>query len=61
MTIRSVSDEQESMFGSSTQEKGQLRCIPYPGGVEDYSYIKDRKEIKGIQYKVKLEFPKKKK
>ena len=30
-------------------------------GIEDYSYMKDGKEIKGSQYKVKLEFPKKKK
>ncbi len=32
-----------------------------PEGVEDYFYIKDGKEIKGLQYKVRLEFPKKKK
>ncbi len=32
-----------------------------PEGVEDYSYIKAGKEIKGLQYKVRLEFPKKKK
>ena len=32
-----------------------------PEGIEDYSYTKDGKEIKGSQYKVKMEFPKKKK
>jgi len=32
-----------------------------PEGVEDYSYIKAGKEIKGLQYKVRLEFSKKKK
>lgn len=32
-----------------------------PEGVEDYSYIKDGKEIKGSQYKFKLTFPQKKK
>ena len=32
-----------------------------PEGVEDYSYIKAGKEIKGLQYKVRLEFSQKKK
>ena len=32
-----------------------------PEGVEDYSYTKDGKEIKGSQYKIRLEFPKRKK
>lgn len=32
-----------------------------PEGIEDYSYTKDGKEVKGSQYKFKMEFPKKKK
>lgn len=32
-----------------------------PEGIEDYSYTKDGKEIRGSQYKVRLEFPKRKK
>jgi DNA topoisomerase-3 len=31
-----------------------------PEGIEDYSYTKDGKEIKGSQYKFKMEFPKRK-
>lgn len=30
-----------------------------PEGIEDYSYTKDGKEVKGSQYKFKMEFPKK--
>lgn len=44
-----------------------FRCCPaersylIPEGIEDYSYTKDGKEIKGSQYKVKLEFAKRSK
>ena len=42
-------------------KKGSYDAYLIPEGIEDYSYIKDGKEIKGFQYKLKLEFPKKKK
>ena len=42
-------------------KKGSYDAYLIPEGIEDYSYTKDGKEIKGFQYKVKLEFPKKKK
>lgn len=32
-----------------------------PEGIEDYSYIKDGREVSGSQYKFKMEFPKKRK
>lgn len=32
-----------------------------PEGIEDFSYQKDGKEIKGSQYKFRMEFPQKKK
>lgn len=32
-----------------------------PEGIEDYSYTKDGKEIRGSQYRFKMEFPKKRK
>ena len=31
-----------------------------PEGVEDFAYTKDGKEIKGTQYKFKMEFPQRK-
>ena len=40
--------------------KGEYSMQEFMGGIEDYSYTKDGKEIKGSQYKVKLEFAKKK-
>ena len=42
-------------------KKGSYDAYLIPEGIEDYSYTKDGKEIKGFQYKLKLEFPKKKK
>lgn len=32
-----------------------------PEGIEDFAYTKDGKEIKGMQYKFKMEFPQRKK
>ena len=31
-----------------------------PEGIEDFAYTKDGKEIKGTQYKFKMEFPQRK-
>ena len=31
-----------------------------PEGIENFAYTKDGKEIKGFQYKFKMEFPQKK-
>ena len=31
-----------------------------PKGIEDFSYVKDRKEITGSQFKFEMTFPKKK-
>ncbi len=42
-------------------KKGSYDAYLTLEGIEDYSYTKDGKEIKGSQYKVKLEFPRKKK
>ena len=53
-TYHCISDEQKSMFG------GSYDAYFIPEGIEDYSYTKDGKEIKGSQYKVKSEFSKKK-
>ena len=42
-------------------KKGTYDAYLIPEGIEDYSYTKDGKEIKGSQYKVKLEFAKRSK
>lgn len=42
-------------------KKGSYDAYLIPKGIDDYSYTKDGKEIKGSQYKVKLEFQKSKK
>ncbi len=41
-------------------KKGSYDAYLIPEGIEDYSYTKDGKEVKGSQYKFKMEFPKKK-
>lgn len=38
--------------------KGEYSMQEFMEGIEDYSYTKDGKEIKGSQYKVKLELKK---
>lgn len=40
-------------------KKGGYDAYLIPEGIEDYSYIKDGKEMKGSQYRFKMEFPKK--
>ena len=42
-------------------KKGSYDAYLIPEGVEEYSYTKDGQKVTGFQYKVKLEFPKKKK
>ena len=41
------------------KKKGGYDAYLIPEGIEDYSYIKDGKEMKGSQYRFKMEFPKK--
>ena len=38
-------------------KKGNYDAYLIPGSIEDFSYTKDGKEIKGSQYKFKMEFP----
>lgn len=42
-------------------KKGSYDAYLIPEGIEDYSYTKDGKEVKGSQYKFKMEFPKRNK
>ena len=41
-------------------KKGNYDAYLMPESIKDFSYTKDGKEIKGSQYKFKMEFPPKK-
>ena len=58
--IKSMLEGKKTLVKGLKGKKGYDAYL-IPEGTTDYSYIKDGKEIKGVQYKVKLEFPKKKK
>ena len=59
--IKSMLEGKKTLVKGLKGKKGSYDAYLIPKGIEDYSYTKDGKEIKGFQYKLKLEFPKKKK
>lgn len=59
--VKSLLEGKKTLVKGLKGKKGSYDAYLIPEGVKDYSYIKDGKEVKGMQYKVKLEFPKKKK
>ena len=59
--VKSMLEGKKTLVKGLNGKKGSYDAYLIPEGIEDYSYIKDGKEIKGFQYKVKLEFPKGKK
>ncbi len=59
--IKSLLEGKKTLVKGLKGKKGSYDAYLIPEGIEDYSYTKDGKEIKGSQYKFKLEFPKKKK
>ncbi|NBH36097.1 type IA DNA topoisomerase [Clostridiaceae bacterium] len=59
--VKSMLEGKKTLVKGLKGKKGSYDAYLIPEGIEDYSYIKDGKEVKGTQYKVKLEFPKKKK
>jgi len=59
--IKSMLEGKKTLVKGLKGKKGSYDVYFIPEGIEDYSYTKDGKEIKGFQYKVKLEFPKNKK
>ena len=58
--VKSMLEGKKTLVKGLKGKKGSYDAYLIPEGVEDYSYTKDGKEVKGSQYKVKLEFPKKK-
>ena len=59
--IKSLLEGKKTLVKGLKGKKGRYDAYLIPKGVEEYFYTKDGKEIKGSQYKVKLEFPDKKK
>lgn len=59
--IKSMLEGKKTFVKGLKGKKGSYDAYLIPKGIEDYSYTKDGKEIKGSQYKVKLEFQKSKK
>lgn len=59
--VKSLLEGKKTLVKGLKGKKGSYDAYLIPKGVKDYSYIKNGKEVKGMQYKVKLEFPKKKK
>ncbi len=59
--IKSMLEGKKTLVKGLKGKKGSYDAYLIPEGVEEYSYTKDGKEIKGFQYKVRLEFPQRKK
>ena len=59
--IKSMLEGKKTLVKGLKGKKGSYDAYLIPEGIEDYSYMKDGKEIKGSQYKVKMEFPQRKK
>ena len=59
--IKSMLEGKKTLVKGLKGKKGSYDAYLIPEGLEDYSYTKDGKVIKGTQYKVKLEFQKSKK
>ncbi|MCM1410866.1 MAG: DNA topoisomerase 3 [Lachnospiraceae bacterium] len=59
--VKSLLEGKKTLVKGLKGKKGSYDAYLIPEGIEDYSYTKDGKEIKGSQYKVKLEFPQRKK
>ena len=54
--IKSMLEGKKTFVKGLKGKKGTYDAYLIPEGIEDYSYTKDGKEIKGSQYKFKMEF-----
>lgn len=59
--IRSMLEGKRTLVKGLKGKKGSYDAYLIPKGLEDYSYTKDGRVIRGIQYKVRLEFKESKK
>ena len=58
--VKSMLEGKKTLVKGLKGKKGSYDVYLIPEGIEDYSYTKDGKEVRGSQYKVRLEFPKRK-
>lgn len=58
--VKSMLEGKKTLVKGLKGKKGSYDAYLIPEGIEDYSYTKDGKEVRGSQYKVRLEFPKRK-
>ncbi len=58
--VKSMLDGKKTLVKGLKGKNGSYDAYLIPEGIEDFSYTKDGKEIKGSQYRFKMEFPKKK-
>ena len=58
--VKSMLEGKKTFVKGLKGKKGSYDAYLIPEGIEDYSYNKDGKEVRGSQYKVRLEFPKRK-
>ena len=58
--IKSMLEGKKTLVKGLKGKKGSYDAYLIPEGIEDYSYTKDGKEVRGLQYRVRLEFPKRK-
>ena len=56
--VKGMLEGKKTLVKGLKGKKGSYDAYLIPERIEDYSYTKDGKEIKGTQYKVRLEFPK---
>lgn len=59
--IKSLLEGKKTLVKGLKGKKGNYDAYLIPEGIEDFSYTKDGKEIKGSQYQFKMEFPQKNK
>jgi DNA topoisomerase-3 len=59
--IKNMLEGKKTLVKGLKGKNGSYDAYLIPDGIEDFSYTKDGKEIKGSQFKIKLEFPEKKK
>ncbi len=59
--VRSMLEEKKTFVKGLKGKKGAYDAYLIPEGIEEFSYTKDGKEIRGFQYKVRLEFSKRNK
>ena len=55
--IKSLLAGKKTLVKGLKGKKGNYDAYLIPESIEDFSYTKDGKEIKGSQYKFKMEFP----